>query len=168
MNDDRDVVLVQATPADHDVLARLLELYTYDLSVVFPRVTLGADGRYGYQSLPMYWSEPAARFAFLIYQASKLVGFVLATRGSPVSTSPDVYDVAEFFVLKKFRRSGIASRAIALLWERMPGAWTVRVSARNVDALPFWTRIVAAHAARPAVIDTTSEWHTFSFHTTPS
>ncbi|MEO6026431.1 MAG: hypothetical protein ABIR79_06150, partial [Candidatus Binatia bacterium] len=59
-----DVALLAATPGDAPVLSNMLELYQHDLSAIFP-IELGADGRYGYDRLPLYWSEPDIRFAYL-------------------------------------------------------------------------------------------------------
>lgn len=138
----KEVALDVATRADSSVLSNLLELYIHDLSEVFP-VELGADGRFGYPRLELYWSEPQRRFPFLVRCDGRVGGFVLVTRGSPVTDNPNVLDVAEFFVLRRYRRSGVGRRAAMLLWQRHPGAWIVRVSEGNRPAVPFWTRVIA-------------------------
>lgn len=61
----KDVSLDLATATDTVLLSNLLELYIHDLSAIFPSVELGADGRFGYPNLPLYWSESDRRFAFL-------------------------------------------------------------------------------------------------------
>ncbi len=135
--------LVTATPADSVLLSNLLELYIHDLSAAFPHVTMGADGRFGYAQLPLYWSDRERRFAYLIQHDSQTAGFALATRGSPASEDPEVYDVAEFFVLRQLRRSGVGRRAARLLWQDLPGKWVVRVSEANSTGFAFWRRAVA-------------------------
>ena len=140
-----ETTLDVATPADAPLLSNLLELYLHDLSEVFP-IDLGTDGRFGYGKLALYWSEPGKRFAFLIRSAGRVAGFALATRGSPAGDDPDDLDVAEFFVLRRERRSGIGRRAALLLWARIPGRWVVRVSEANRAGLPFWKSVVAEHA----------------------
>ena len=35
-------------------------------------------------------------------------------------------DVAEFFVLRRYRRSGVGRSAAFLIWKHFPGTWTVR------------------------------------------
>ena len=90
---------------------------------------------------PLYWSEPERRFPFLVRHGTRVVGFVLATRGSPASDDPDVFDVAEFFVIRRHRRSGVGRRAAFLVWDRLPGRWIVRVSEGNTGALPFWASV---------------------------
>lgn len=59
------VTLEEATPAAAPLLSNLLELYIHDLSEIFP-IDLDPGGRFGYDKLPLYWSEPDARYAFLI------------------------------------------------------------------------------------------------------
>jgi len=162
-----NVTLDTAAPADAARLANLLELYIHDLSAVFPGIELSDDGRYGYTRLPLYWSEPDRRFPFLIRCEGKLAGFALATRGSAASDDPDVFDVAEFFVVRRYRRSGVARHAAFLLWDRLPGRWFVRVSEANADAVPFWTRVIAEYA-RAGVVESTrpgkpKPWRVFAF-----
>jgi len=111
------VSLQRATPDMAPMLGNLLELYVHDLSEIFP-VELGPDGRFGYEKLPLYWGEPAVRHAFLIKQGRLVAGFAFATRGSPASEDPEDLDVAEFFVLRRYRRSGIGRQAAMALWDR--------------------------------------------------
>lgn len=159
---------VEATNlAGQVVLGNLLQLYIHDLSEAFPWVELGHDGRFGYPELASYWAEPARRFAFLIKQADKVAGFALVTRGSPATEEPDVYDIAEFFVLRSFRRAGVGRRAALLLWKELTGAWTVRCSEANPSALTFWSRLIteltrgaATVSARPGK---TSQFRVFRF-----
>ena len=144
--DPHAVSLDAATSADDVLLANLFQLYAYDLSDAFPDVELGPDGRVDYPALSLYWSEPDRRFAYIIRYGGRLAGFALATRGSPATDDPEVFDVAEFFVLRRYRRQAVGSRAARLLWDRLPGRWTVRVAETNSDGLAFWRRIVAEAA----------------------
>jgi predicted acetyltransferase len=129
--------------AEQVVLRNLLELYIHDLSESFPFVQLGDDGRFGYPDLAAYWTEPAKRFAFLIREGGRVAGFALVTLGSPAAEEPDVYDLAEFFVLRGYRRTGVGRRAVLLLWQQLTGEWTVRSSESNPSALAFWSDVVA-------------------------
>lgn len=167
MVDPQELVLDVATVRDAALLSNLLELYIHDMSEMFPGVELGADGRFGYERLPLYWSEPERRFPFLMKHDGRLAGFVLVTRGSPVTDDPDVFDVAEFFVLRRYRRSGMGRRAAFLLWDRLPGRWTVRVSEVNPGALSFWRGIIAEYTRGAATESrypgTPKDWRVFSF-----
>src|SRR6266850_6458804 len=153
MGDSHEVVLDVATPRDAGLLSNLLELYAHDLSETFA-LELGADGRFGYDTLPLYWSEPERRFPFLIRCGGRLVGFALVTRGSPASDDPDDFDVAEFFVVRRHRRSGVGRRAAFLLWNRFPVRWIIRVSEGNHGGLPFWASVIAEYTSG-ALVETT-------------
>ncbi len=167
----QSVALDVATPSDTPLLSNLLELYIHDLSGAFPTLELGADGRFGYPKLPLYWSEPERRFAFLIKWGAEVAGFVLATRGSPATEDPNVLDIAEFFVLRRHRRSGVGRCAAVLLWNRLPGQWTVRVSEANPNALSFWAGVIAeftngaaTESSRPGK---PNPWRVFAFESVP-
>jgi predicted acetyltransferase len=167
MTNPPEVSLDVALSGDVALLANLLELYVHDLSEVFPLIELGPDGRFGYDPLLLYWSEPERRFPFVIRCAGRAAGFVLVTRGSPASDDPDVFDVAEFFILRRYRRSGVGRLAAFLLWDRLPGRWIVRVSEANRGAIPFWAAVVAEYT-KGALTEFTREgspapWRVFSF-----
>jgi len=163
------VELEPAREEESTLLANLLELYIHDLSPAFPTIQLGADGRFGYPRLASYWSEPNVRFPFLIRRAGKVAGFVLVQRGSPLSEDPNVLDIAEFFVLRGERRSGVGARAAALLWGRLPGRWIVRVSEGNREGLQFWSRVIADYAGDGVSCSeregTPHRWRVFAFDT---
>ena len=135
--DSQEVTLDLASASGAPILANLLEFYVHDLSGMFA-IDIGADGRFGYDRLPLYWSEPDTHFAFFVRVGGQLAGFALVTRGSPATDDPADLDVAEFFILRSYRRARVGSRAAFLLWNFLPGHWVVRVSAANHAGLVFW------------------------------
>jgi len=163
----RVVSLEQASESDSALLSNLLELYIHDMSEVFPHVQLGPDGRFGYSRLPLYWSEPDRRFAFLIRCDGRIAGFILVQRGSPAVNDPNVLDVAEFFVLRQYRRAGTGREAASLLWNRLRGRWIVRVLESNAGSLAFWRNTIAtftgARFDERRLTTETNEWRVFSF-----
>jgi predicted acetyltransferase len=170
IEDRAPVTLEAAAPDEMPLLANLLELYQHDLSECFG-VDVGIDGRFGYARLPLYWSEPERHFPFLIRSGPRLAGFALATLGSPVSDDPNVHDVAEFFVLRRYRRAGVGRQAAHLLWNRYRGPWLVRVFERNTAALDFWKDVIAAYAGSPVeprrVEHNRKQWQVFEFPSLP-
>jgi predicted acetyltransferase len=138
------VTLDAASQRDAVLFSNLIELYVHDLSAIFD-VEIGEDGRFGYEHLPRYWDEPDRRFAFLIRAGGRLAGFALVTRGSPATSDPMDLDVAEFFILRKWRGSGIGRLAARLLWDRLPGTWVVRVSEMNQPGLKFWEPVIRVY-----------------------
>ena len=144
------VTLERATAGDTTLLSNLLELYIHDLSAMFPHVKLGEDGRYGYSELPSYLAGNSSRRAFVIRHEGRVAGFVLARQGSPASDDPRTLDIAEFFVLRQFRARGVGRAAATLLWDLMPGSWTIRAALANPDAVRFWRDAVREYVEQRA------------------
>jgi predicted acetyltransferase len=159
------IEVVPASPDEEPILANLLELYAHDFSD-FYGIELGADGRFGYKSLPLYWSDPD-RHPFLVRVDGKLAGFVLVKRGSEVSGTKNVWDMAEFFVVRGYRRRGVGAQIAPEVWKRFPGAWEVRVMPANVSALDFWAHAIArfmGEVIHPVCVEHGGKgWTIFSF-----
>lgn len=159
------IEVILARPNQESILANLLELYAYDFSE-FNDLELGADGRFGYSGLALYWSEPG-RHPFLVWVEGKLAGLVFVKRGSEVSGNEAVWDVAEFFVLRGYRRLGIGTQIASEVWRQFPGLWEVRVMESNVPARDFWTHAISifmGEAIKPVRVEKDGKyWVLFSF-----
>jgi predicted acetyltransferase len=159
------VELVPARGEQAPILANLIELYAYDFSE-FMDIKLGADGRFGYKALPLYWQEPT-RYPFLILVDGHLAGFVFVRRGSEISDDTDVWDMAEFFVMRGYRRLGIGMKIAQEVWDKFPGKWEVRVMNQNKKALGFWQRSVSeflGQKTEPSTFNKNGKsWYVFSF-----
>jgi predicted acetyltransferase len=143
-------VQVELIPAERDdelILANLLELYIHDFSEFYDR-PIGANGRFGYESLPLYWSEPD-RHPFLIRTNGKLAGLVFVMKGPSISGDEPVWDMAEFFILRRFRRRGIGTTVAHEVWKNLPGRWEVRVMEANTPAQYFWANAISTFMGEP-------------------
>jgi len=159
------IEVIPATLEQEPILANLLELYGHDFSE-FHDIDLGPDGRFGYKCLPLYWSEPE-RHPFLVRIDGKLAGFAFVKRGSEVSGNETVWDMAEFFVIRGYRRRGFGTQVTHELWKRFPGEWEIRVMQSNVPAYHFWARAISrftGEAVAPVAFEKGGEyWELFSF-----
>lgn len=157
--------VIPAEPDQEAILSNLLELYAHDFSE-FHDIDLGEDGRFGYANLPLYWREPG-RHPFLVRMNGKLAGLVLVNRGSRISNSEAVWDMAEFFIVRGHRRRGIGTDTAHRVWRRFPGPWEVRVMESNQTAYQFWERAISSFVgeAIPSVrVERGSKcWRVFSF-----
>ena len=127
--------VIPAVPGDRGVLERLLELYSYDFSEIVGR-DVDAAGVYGYRHLDLYWTEPG-RAPFLIRVDGHWAGFALVRSGEP-------HDMAEFFVMRKYRHGGIGRTAAANVIGRFPGRWQIRQVPANQPAIAFWRTVIPA------------------------
>jgi predicted acetyltransferase len=160
------VELIEAASDQEPVIANLLELYIHDFSE-FLDLDIDAKGRFGYPDLPLYWSG-SGRHPFLIRADGKLAGLALVKKSSELCDSEAAWDMAEFFILRGFRRRGIGTLAAHQVWRRFPGPWEVRVMQRNALAQQFWAEAIstfAAEVSHPRCIEKDGEaWDLFSFH----
>lgn len=168
MGPQNHIEVIPATPDQEPVLANLMELYAHDFSE-FLDIELGPQGRFGYQNLPLYWSEPG-RHPFLVRLDGQLAGFVLVKRGSEIAPDEAVWDMAEFFVVRRYRRRGMGTRIAHEVWRRFPGRWQVRVMEANA-AHQFWERAIGRFTAEPidaARLERNGKWwRVFAFESRP-
>jgi predicted acetyltransferase len=96
--------------------------------------------------LPLYWLEPQRR-PFLIRVAGKLAGFVLVQVDIDGLIDPPrkVNQIAEFFVLKKYRQGGVGAFAAQATFDLFPGNWEVNQIAGNLPAQTFWRKIIGRY-----------------------
>jgi predicted acetyltransferase len=137
----QQIEVIAATAEQIRLLDDLLQLYARDFSE-FHNVEFGPNGRFEYKALTLYWSEPC-RHPFLLWVDGQLAGFALVKKGSEVSGDGSVCDMAEFFVLRAYRRRGIGTQMAHEVWRRFSGPWEVRVMHLNVSAQQFWTCAIA-------------------------
>ena len=121
--------VVAATLDDRRVLENLLELYLHDFSELTD-ADVDEQGRFSYRFLDNYWTD-ADRHPFLIRSGGRLAGFALVRSGAP-------HDMAEFFVMRKYRRRGVGRAAARIVFAAFPGEWQVREMAANSGATAFW------------------------------
>jgi predicted acetyltransferase/CYTH domain-containing protein len=127
------VELVVVTEKDRSVLRRLLQLYLHDFSELLD-TDVDPQGEFPYRYLDHYWTEPG-RHPFLIQVEGAWAGFAL------VRACPH-WDMAEFFVMRKYRRQGVGRAAAHLVFAAFPGTWEVRQLEANTGATRFWRAVI--------------------------
>ena len=133
-------VLVEATREDQPALLELAQYYAYDFSDLID-LDVDAGGRFPVAHLNRHFAD-AACHPFMIRVDGKLAGFAIHEGRSRLSGEVGVHDVAEFFVMKKYRRRGLGAAAATELFDRFAGQWEVREVRRNVAAMAFWRRVI--------------------------
>jgi predicted acetyltransferase len=138
------VTLRQVPESQAQILTNLIQLYKYDFSefaeIGSPYGEVGPDGRFAYEGLDSYWREDG-RVPLIVQADGRLAGFILVNRWSALNRELD-HSVGEFFVLRKYRRIGVGTRAAKALFERWPGRWEVGVAWYNKPALCFWRKAI--------------------------
>jgi predicted acetyltransferase len=124
------------------VMQTMATYYVYDMSEYcgdeagwrFPET-----GIYGCEDLRPYF-EDADTHPYFIRAAGELAGFAIVdTKGS----NPEVeFNMAQFFVHRKFKGRGVGAAAASWCFRRYPGVWEVNVIPANRGAFAFWSRII--------------------------
>jgi predicted acetyltransferase len=136
-----NVELVPTNPNDEPALSRLMQLYAYDFSE-FAGLDVGDDALFHVgDAFSRCWSEPR-RHAFWCRVDAHLAGFVLLDERSRLTGDPETMDVAEFFVMRKYRRKGVGSVCAAHAFDLFPRRWEVCQQANNAVATAFWRKVV--------------------------
>jgi predicted acetyltransferase len=130
--------------SDRALIRRMMELYIYDFSE-YEDLDLNEHGLYGHDRLDYYWFE-SGRTAFLVTVDEKLAGFVLVDEG--VVIEGNERSIAEFFVMKKYRRKGVGNYIAVEVFSRLPGKWEVRVIENNEPAKAFWKRVIGEYTGK--------------------
>ncbi len=133
-----------ATDAERGIIENLLPLYLHDFSEFAagtPHGELSADGRFAFAIPLARWWEEDDRVPLLLRCNGNLAGFALLNRQSHIGLDID-WNMAEFFIVRKYRRSGLGTMAAQAILRRFPGRWEVAVMRANTPALPFWERVI--------------------------
>ncbi|QMV15549.1 GNAT family N-acetyltransferase [Vibrio spartinae] len=135
-----EVQLTKIKKEQRKILENLFFYYIYDMSE-YMKWNPDQDGKFSYNPsmFDPYW-EQKDHVPYFIEADGELAGFVLI-RCYP--SDPSRYDVAQFFVLRKFKGQGIGKQALAQIVKAFPGKWQIRVLLENSGALSFWQSAVS-------------------------
>ena len=121
------------------VLRNLCQFYAYDFAEL-AGWDVPASGRFDDDIVE--GCEPGgARHAFLLRVDGALAGFAIVDSCSCLDGDPAVFDMAEFFVARRYRRRGVGAAAAAAVLARFPGRWEIRQTTSNPGATAFWREV---------------------------
>lgn len=151
--------IVQATAAQKPLIANLIQLYLYDMTKSMP-FPVGPDGRFEYDFFERFW-----RFPYLIYYGDEIAGFAFVIDECPLTERNPCWFMAEFFILKAYRRRGAGRAALDAILAQHPGDWHIAVPQDNTSAQAFWSKALAPRTpTTSAIVFDDSDWtlHAFS------
>ena len=119
----------------------MMELYFHDLSA-FEDIEIDEHGLFGYKYLDPYWTDDN-RHPFLVRVEGKLAGFVLVNQHTFLPGSE--YAIAEFFILRKYRRQRIGKTVACRIFDMFVGQWESHQTIENKIAQQFWRKVVEGY-----------------------
>lgn len=147
-----EIEIVPAGAAERPVLENLMHLYLYEFTD-YTGDDADAQGRFLDEYLPRYWVEQN-RYPFLVRVAGKPAGFILVRDTSDGQNGPVIHSIAEFLVMRKYRRKKVGQQMAFHIFDRFPGRWRVAQMAENHPAQAFWRRVISAYTNGQY-----TEWH---------
>jgi predicted acetyltransferase len=135
------IEVISASITDKPLIQQMMELYQYDFSE-FENTDLNEHGYFGYAYLDYYWVEPD-RHPFIVRVKGRLAGFALVNQFTYLPGSQ--YSIAEFFILRKYRRQGIGKRVAMQILNQFCGRWEIHQTIANIGAQKFWRHVIAAY-----------------------
>lgn len=140
------------------LIANLIQLYLYDMTESMP-FPVGPDGRFEYDFFDRFW-----RFPYLIQSGDEIAGFAFVIDQCPLTARKPCWFMAEFFVLKAYRRRGVGQAAVAAILGHHPGDWHVAVPLANEPAQAFWeSALQTCHSTTSEIVFEGDDWRLNAF-----
>ncbi|NMO97692.1 GNAT family N-acetyltransferase [Paenibacillus lemnae] len=133
-----DIVRVEET--QKSVLRQLIELYEYDFSEFNDR-DVNDYGLYDYKYFDYYWTEQD-RHPYFIKVENKYAGFILINNYCYLQQGAKAKSIAEFFVMRKYRRRGVGQKAAVKIFDMHQGDWEVLQHGNNEGSKFFWKKVI--------------------------
>ena len=132
--------LLRASEEYKAVIQNLMQFYIYDFSE-YVKYDVADNGLFApYPHLDDYWKETNNKFPYIIKKDDKYIGFVLVKF---IESQERMYfSIAEFFILKKYRRTGIGKAIAIKVFNLHKGQWEVFQKESNKPAQIFWKKVI--------------------------
>lgn len=137
-----DIKIKEARQNQIPVIQNLARFYVYDMTE-YMGWACPENGLFGCRD-DKFWSDEQNHF-FIVRVDGELAGFAVIEGLEP--GKDEDYDVAEFFVLRKFRRKGVGKHVAHTLFDKFRGRWTVRQLVGNLPAPEFWRKVVSEYTS---------------------
>jgi [ribosomal protein S5]-alanine N-acetyltransferase len=140
-----DIQLSFASLNEYPVIQNMARFYAYDMSEYMENEVgweMPEDGLYACIDFKKYW-ETQESFPFLIRYQGELAGFVIIDKlGSDEQVE---FNMAQFFIVRKFKRKGIGKWVACHCFDRFKGVWEVMVMPGNTGAYQFWKKVISQY-----------------------
>ena len=140
------VIDAKESPADREWVKNIYPFYLHDLSEFDDGYyRLNERGLWEPDHLP-HWFADETHHPLVMRESGRRIGFAFVGQSPfPHMTAGLDFQLAEFFVLRALRRTGLGRRGAFALFDRFPGTWEVTQMARNLPAVKFWRRVIGEY-----------------------
>lgn len=121
--------------------------YLIELSRFDPTIIMDEQGTPIYNWYDCYWEEKG-RYPFLLNIDNQFAGLALVRE-----LEPEHYEIAEFYVLPKFRKDNNAIDFAAQITELFDGRFSFSTRSENLRAVKFWNKFVLRFSHSGSSVD---------------
>ena len=137
-----DIKLIPATLDDYPIIQNMGRFYVYDMSEFLgfeEGWEIPNNGLFECIDFKKYWETKDA-FPFLIRYHDDLIGFaIIDKKGSDPSID---FNMAQFFILRKFKNKGVGKHVAQMCFDKFRGTWEVMIIPENTGAYEFWKKAI--------------------------
>ncbi len=135
-----DLKIIPTPDVESPPFFYLQQFYEFEFSCLTNSDT-DYNGLYDYKALQASWNNHHYH-AYLAYLNQLPVGFAVVNLNSQIDNNPNTRDIAEFFIMPKYRRAGIGKNVAIEIFNRYPGNWEVRQLPIAATARLFWIQTI--------------------------
>ena len=132
--------LIEAKEKDKNIIYNLMQIYTYELSFFEDKTTnfiMLENGLFKINKYVDLYLKEEKRHPYILKCDGKLAGFVLER-----INEDGMNEIAELFVLNKFRKHGAGTFMANEMFKKYKGKWEIRTLLKNKRAQDFWRKVV--------------------------
>ncbi len=144
-------MLIEPVPAaKKEVFRRNFQVYLQEHSAFTGKQPV--DGVFEYPWFDLYWREPSLRWPFWARAGDDVAALAFVR----LEEEDGCYEMAEFFVVDRYRRQGLGGRFARDIILRFEGPWKVNQARAYAGATAFWRSVIggiADYTERPLLRD---------------
>jgi predicted acetyltransferase len=133
-------LLVVNSKKQWHIFNHILQLYEYEFSNL-THLEIDENGLFINEELEKNIHEKSC-ICFLLRSQYKWAGLSVVNLKSYLNDDDAVRDIAEFFILKLYRKKKLGYSMAKMLFEQFPGKWEIRQLPHATESRNFWLKVL--------------------------
>jgi predicted acetyltransferase len=135
-----NIEVIKVLLEEKQILNNLLKMYCYEWSH-YNKFDVNHQGEYEFEyHIADYWDK-GNHYPFFVKVNGILAGFVLIDGKFELHSNYD-YEMAEFFIMYKYRLAGVGRYVAKAVFDMFHGKWGIERHPHNIASVRFWDSIV--------------------------
>lgn len=135
-----DIFMEEVLSSEENILLNMFEFYDYEFSPLLD-FEVNNEGLFRKAPISRYLTN-GSYTAYFIKSHDTLLGFVIVKK----SSCKPLFEIEQFFILKKYNGRGIGKLAAFKTFDRYRGYWKVTIIEKNYSARSFWKKVIKEYS----------------------